>query len=114
MQSTKPAFRRHVPAWIEKILRYRPRVACLMGLGDLLGAVEEVFHKWEGTKCRPIGAYTQEPVSLNWILRLWKIVHPPDDCGEEAVTYIAVVSFNVSLSSAVVATAHADWPWFID
>lgn len=63
-----------------------------MGLGDLLGAVEEVFHKWEGTKCRPIGAYTQEPVSLNWILRLWKIVHPPDDCGEGAVTYIAVVS----------------------
>lgn len=89
--------KRHLPAWIEKILVHRPRLACYMGIGDTLQAIETLFRTWAGER-RVVKnrAYSLEPVSIDWILRKWKIVHPDDGRGE-AVTYIAVVRPCVSI-----------------
>lgn len=91
-QHTTPEVKRHVPALIEKILRYRPRVMCLLAIGDVLRAVERVFHRWAGEKkVDPVGAYRDQPVSSDWILRKWRIKLSDEGKGDEW-TYIVVVS----------------------
>lgn len=77
-QLKKAEFRESTPALLERIAKYRPRIACFVGMG-MYAEAEKIFD--EKAKHTSPNAKVKREIAPG--LRPYKLVYPEKDAGRE-------------------------------